>query len=129
MQKLIDVLKKIKSFQKTNDPQKDMVHHLFEIRKQSEVLSNPPFLDKTKIKILKLLYTGNKLTSELISNTLSLPLQIAINHLEELEKLDMVFLLYYAQSIPRDGSYGSSIYTWTIRQTGKKYLLDNKIKV
>jgi hypothetical protein len=43
----------------------------------------------------------------LISNTLSLQLQIAINHLEELEKLDMVFLLYYAQSIPSDGSYGS----------------------
>jgi hypothetical protein len=133
MQKLIDVLKKIKSLHKTNDPKKDIVHHLFEIRKQNEELSNPPSLDKTKINILKLLYTRNKLTSEQISNALSLQLQIAINHLEELEKLDMVFLLHYTQSIFSDDSYGSSpslrrIYAWTIRQAGKKYLLDNKIK-
>ena len=95
---------------------------------ETSAQSNP--LDEPKIKILKLLFSQN-MSTEQLADALGLQLQAAAYHLEDLASLGMVILQRYSKSVTSYGHWPSlqkqRFSAWTIRQSGRKYLIANKL--
>ena len=151
MHRLDDVQKKLasadsefKSFQKQKEEEISNIKKLHDTRvKELEVTithqqsladksRQSQSLDKPKINILKLLFSQN-MSTEQIADSLGFQRQTAVYHLEELANFNMVILQRYSRHVPGDilNGYMPSIQrfsVWTLKQAGRKYLIDNKLE-
>jgi len=76
--------------------------------------------------------TSKNMSTEQIAHSLSLQLQTAAYHLEELANLNMIIMQRYSQQLPGGGGPFDmpslrKYSAWTLKQPGRKYLLDNKL--
>lgn len=115
-------------YKKETEP--DLAQRIIEGRKKSERLLKASSLDSTQVEILKLLFSQNMSTQQ-IADSLSLQLQTATYHLTELANLNMIILERHSKPIANYGHWPSlrkeHFSAWTLKQHGRKYLLDNKL--
>jgi DNA-binding transcriptional ArsR family regulator len=86
-------------------------------------------LDETKVNILKLLFSHDKLTTEQVSTSQHLQLQTAKYHLVDLANLGMVRSQNFSEQVPGLGPFHSAALrrysAWIIMQPGRKFLIAN----
>ena len=86
-------------------------------------------LDETKVNILKLLFSHDKLTTEQVSTSQHLQLQTAKYHLVDLANRGLVRSQKFSEQVPGLGPFHPSALrrysAWIIMQPGRKFLIDN----
>lgn len=133
----------IKSLQYKKDEEISDIKKLYDarIKELSDTISHIPSplkqvaiqqaLDEPQVNILKLLFSKN-ISTDQIAQKLNMQIQTAAYHLEELAHLNMVVLQRLSQQLPGGGGPFDmpslrKYSVWTLKQPGRKYLLDNKL--
>jgi predicted transcriptional regulator len=101
------------------------------VRTQNSPDTSNVVLDEPKINILKILFAQNASTEQ-VAKKLGIQLQTAAYHLEELASLNMILLQRFSQQLPGGGGPFDMpslrrYSAWTLKQVGRKYLLDNNL--
>lgn len=110
----------IQHLQKENDELRCKIQ---EYEQPAEQPMHNNLLDEFKMNILKLLFITDELMIEAIAQAVTKDIQTTKYHLEELKTANMVKSIQHRIS-PRSNNFG---YFWNIEQTGRAYLIENKI--